>query len=307
MENIIKRVEDILNNPYMRYENLEQVLLSIKLLAPNYFDGIKMNDEYKDKIKKVDRIIQELPTEYITDTSFEFIDLRKVNNNILYSKRRDTFKIEDYLDYVVYYARKKLIGNRDLRKNFNKYDLANKCWDASDYVKKGAELCDLECYKIRIDPGFEEDAYLLDGCGYHYFNIIKHQNKYYLVDVSYPQFFTKRAANFNRMGVPFIFPPSAGAYMVLNEYRNKVATTINKFGWIELNDDTLKAYLDGFALSYRNALYYEDKELIYETEYTAKDYKNFLIQEDSQIRHEGTRVLGFQREPIKNPYRSFKK
>ena len=129
--------------------------------------------------------------------------------------------------------------------------------------------------------------------------------KNYLVDVSYKQFFAEDYDRFERMGVPLIFPPQPGIYMTMDSLRNQVATIINKYGWIELTDDVLKAYLDGFALSYRNALFYEDKELRYETNYTAKDYKNFLIHEDSQVLHEGTRVLGYQRELIKNPAKLF--
>ena len=306
MDTILKKLEEALNKPYKRYENIDQILNELKLLVPSYFNEISMNDEYKYKIKDIDKLLHKLPAEYICDTSFEFRDLRKVNNNVLLSKNRNNFKIEDYLDYVVYYARKKLINGRDLRKNFSKYDLSDRCLDSSEFVKEGSELCDLECYIIRIDPGFDEDANLLNNGGFHYFNIIKHQNRYYLVDVSYSQFFIARYCNFSRMGIPLIFPPTAGAYMVLDKFRLNIATIINKFGWIELNDDILKAYLDGFALSYRNALYYENKDLIYETPYSAKDYKNFLINEDSQVRHEGTRVLGYQSEPIKNPYRSFK-
>ena len=307
MDNIINEVKDITNKPYQRYERLDQILTEIKILAPTYFDGICMSDEYKDKVRDIDNTIIRFPVEYICDTSPQFRDVRNVNNNITKSKRRDTFKIEDYLDYVVYYARKKLIGNRNLRKNFNTFDLINTCYEVSSFVKEGAERCDLECHIIRIDPGFDSDARLLNGMGYHYFNIIKYQDKYYLVDVSYSQFFTKRLTNFSRMGVPFIIPPMTGSYMVLDNYRNKVATIINKFGWIELTDEVIKAYFDGFALSYRNALYYEGKRLLYKTKYTAKDYKNFLIGEDSQVHYEGTRVLGYQREPIKNPYRNYTK
>lgn len=304
MEEIVKS-GDILINPYKRYENLDQIFKQIKLIAPKYFDGIKMDDEYRYYINELNKKLNSLPTEYICDTQAIFRDLRGVNNNINYSKRRDTYSIEDYLDYVVYYARKQLIANKNLRKNFNKYDVSNMCWDSSNHVSEASKLCDLKCHVIRIDPGFDEDSCLLGGCGFHYFNIIEKSNKYYLVDVPYKQFFTECDTRLERLGVPYIFPPLAGIYMTLNSFRNQVAATINKYGWIELTDDVLKAYLDGFALSYRNALYYEDKELQFETKYTAQDYKNFLLHEDSQVHHEGTRVLGYQRELIKNPNRSY--
>lgn len=305
MKEILADTKATLVKPYKRYENLDQILKRIKIVAPNYFDGIKMNDEYRYYIKELNIELNDLPNEYICDTKGIFRDLRGVNNNINYSKKRTTYSVEDYLDYVVYYARKQLIGNLDLRKHFDQYDAKNMCGDASDYVSEGAKLCDLKCHVVRIDPGFDEDSYLFDGYGFHYFNIIEHGNKYYLVDVSYKQFFAEDYDRFERMGVPLIFPPQPGIYMTMDSLRNQVATIINKYGWIELTDDVLKAYLDGFALSYRNALFYEDKELRYETNYTAKDYKNFLIHEDSQVLHEGTRVLGYQRELIKNPAKLF--
>jgi len=305
MEKIIEEAKKILVKPYKRYEHLDQLFLKIKNRVPDYFNGVVMEDDYKYYIQELRDEIKKLPAEYICDTSINFRDLRGVINNVNFSKKRTSYQIEDYLDYVVYYARKKLIGYRDLRKNFDQYDMINQCENASTYVMEASNLCDLKCYVIRIDPGFDEDALLFDGSGIHYFNLITYKNKYYLVDVSYKSFFTKRFTCFESMGVPFLFPPMAGAYMILNQFSNKVAAVINKYGWIELTDDVLKAYLDGFALSYRNALYYEGKEAVYKTNYTAKDYKNFLCHEDTQVKHEGTRVLGFQREPIKNPNRIY--
>lgn len=305
VEEIIKEAKAVLVKPYKRYENLDKILRKIKIVAPYYYDGIKMNDEYRQYIRKLNVELINLRTDYICDTKGFFRDLRGVNNNVNYSKNRTTYSVLDYLDYVVYYTRKRLIGNLDLRKHYDKYDVMNMCEVASNHVKEAAKRCDLKCHVVRIDPGFDEEANLFDGNGYHYFNIIEHGNTYYLVDVSYKQFFIENDTRLERMGVPYVFPPLAGIYMTLDHLRTQVATVINKYGWIELTDDVLKAYLDGFALSYRNALYYEDKDLRYETNYTAKDYKNFLIYEDSQVRHEGTRVLGYQRELIKDPMKSY--
>ncbi len=308
MEKIFNEAKDILAKPYNRHQNLDQIFIKIKNLAPKYFDGILFKDdlrsEYENFIDKLNQEIANLPLEYICDTNIVFRDLRGVNNNVNYSKNRTTYTIEDYLDYVVYHARKMLINGRDLRKHYDKYDVTGRCYYAADYVKDAAELCDLKYYFIKIDPGFE-DAGLFKWQGFHHFIIIEHKGKYYLVDVSYKQFFQKKYCSFERMGVPLVFPPMAGAYMVLDSFRNQVATILNKYGWIELTDGVLKAYLDGFALSFRNALYYEDKEIKYETPYSANDYKNFLCHEDSQVKHEGTRVLGYQLEPIKNPNRSY--
>jgi len=87
--------------------------------------------------------------------------------------------------------------------------------------------------------------------------------------------------------------------------REKTARTILKRGWIELNEETIKHYLDGFALSYRNGLFYENLGVAdYHTSYDIKDYHNFLFGDDSQIRREGKEYLGYQMQVLKN--RDFK-
>ncbi len=74
---------------------------------------------------------------------------------------------------------------------------------------------------------------------------------------------------------------------------------ILKDGWIKSDEDILKHYLDGFAISYRNGIYYaQTKDYSYKTSYNAEDYIRFLKEEDSQINHEGKEALGFQKRLI---------
>lgn len=305
MEELLEKYRIILSNPENRYENLDKLYHELKHYVYEYFDGKSINHNFYNYIAKISKIEKSFSPSYITDTTSIFKDVSKVEKDVLYSKKHNKYPIEDYLDYIVYYSRMEIVKNNNLTESFNNIDLSNKCYKASIYVKNACHMCNLECYLIRIDPGFSRDYTLCNYSGYHYFIIVKHENKYYLVDVSYKQFFKKNYATFAIMGVPFTIPPTCGAYMMLDDFRKKVADTLNKYGWIELTDQTLKAYFDGFALSYRNALYYENRPLIYKVKYNVDDYIKFLRGEDSQLNYETKKKLGFQRVPIKNPDKSF--
>lgn len=96
--------------------------------------------------------------------------------------------------------------------------------------------------------------------------------------------------------------------MIVNESRIKVAEKILRDGWIKLEGNVLKDYLDGFALSYRNGLYYQKTEdFSYETRYSVNDYKNFLNGWDSQLNHESRLFLDSQKIPLQNPGLIFKR
>ena len=89
-------------------------------------------------------------------------------------------------------------------------------------------------------------------------------------------------------------------------YSFSVTEVISK-SFKNFQSDNIKDYYDGFALSYRNALYYENLGYIdFSTPYTADDYKKFMDGNDSQLNHEGYDNLGIQRIIIKNPKIEFK-
>ena len=96
--------------------------------------------------------------------------------------------------------------------------------------------------------------------------------------------------------------------MLLTEERKKFAERLLRDGYVEATDTNLKMYFDGFALSYRNGLYYEDKgEINYETIYTKDDYINFINGFDSQVNHENIEFLGRQQKILKNSNMNFNK
>ena len=88
--------------------------------------------------------------------------------------------------------------------------------------------------------------------------------------------------------------------MLKDEVSRNIAQTILKRGWIEMNDDILKRYLDGFTLSFRNGLGFEKNKGSLETKYSAEKYKIFLKGTDDMFNHECLSHIGQQEEPLKN-------
>lgn len=179
-------------------------------------------------------------------------------------------------------------------------DLTDRCEEASHYVKTACDLLNLKCLVLKIEAGFERDSNLLGKNGFHYFNIVIINDRRFLVDLTYSQFFKQKNNHIERLGVPLLVGPSVGAYMVYNPERKIVASNLLKNRWIEATDENLKHYFDGFALSYRNGLFYENQNVRdFSTPYTTEDYFNFLDGKDSQIAHETEECLGYQLRPLK--------
>lgn len=215
------------------------------------------------------------------------------------------------LNDIVIKTRKMLIKNLNFYKNnkkiemFDELDLTNMCLNASCYVK---ELCDelgFSCDIFTLTPGFMDEDDCFFG-GYHCFCIVGIGFKNYIVDVTYKQFFSLFKNNINRLGVVGFTGCNPGVFMMRENDRANVAYKIIKDGFIELNSLTLKCYLDGFALSYRNGLYYDDEDYpVYETNYDYNKYKDFIYGFDNQLRHENIKWFGIQLKPLKDINKRF--
>lgn len=192
-------------------------------------------------------------------------------------------------------------------KNFERLDLTNTCYKIGKIVK---ELCDnyhVNCQLIKIDSGFSNKNPLFNGNYFHYFNIIEFSNNQYLVDCSYKQFFLTNKNMVESLGIPNFTTPLAGCYMIMNKERAKVAKEILKSGYILITPDNLKHYLDGFTLSFRNGLYYEENtDATYTTPYTYDQYLEFLYTDASLLDYEEKELLGYQKRPLKNSNFIFK-
>ena len=104
-----------------------------------------------------------------------------------------------------------------------------------------------------------------------------------------------------KLGLLYSTGCSPGIYMLYDNQHAKTALTILKRGWIEATDTNLKNYLDGFAISYRNGLYYdENNTLQYDTKYTAQEYREMLFGDKSQLDYEDEAWLGYQNKPLNN-------
>lgn len=243
-----------------------------------------------------------LEKEYILNTT----------SNFHAEKNQNLVEEELIVATIVYWTRKALLKeltvNGKYHHTYDFYDLSNECEFASEKTLKICNKMSIPCYQIKIEPGFFKDSMLCNLGDYHWFNIAIIKDAPYLIDCTYKQFFLLKKCFLERIGIPYLYGCYAGAFMMMEESRRKVAEKLIKDGYILLTDEVLKDYFDGFALSYRNGLYYEKTaDFSYTTPYTAEDYKNFLRRVDSQLHHEGDVVLGLQRRPLKDPYMSFNK
>ena len=278
-------------------EVIKKVYSYVKEIIPEYYIDGDMHLSY-DSIRNEVIACEELfDGKFIipSDPVFSFYD----------NSDYDEDDIESILNYIVHHTRRYLVLNHsfNMRRpvDINGLDFENDCIDASNKVK---QLCDemwLESHVIGLYPGYDRFAKLFDGRGFHMLNIIEINNEYYLVDCTYRQFFTLRQSLLERLGIIGLAGVKAGRFMMMNDERKKIADTILKNGWIKLDENVLKHYLDGFTMSYRNGLYYEETgDFSYTCDYSVDDYIKFLKGEDSQINHEDREVLGYQKRPLKN-------
>ena len=230
-----------------------------------------------------------------------FITTIKPNYNYIQNKKLIDYQDDEYILHFItlktrYYLHKRI----NINKSFSSLDLTNYCNIACDYILNICDNLNIKGIKIKIIPGFSDNPKLYYGGGYHYIIILDINNNKYLLDPTYSQFFLLKRNIIERIGIINLSGCDAGIFMYMDSKRKELADKILKDGFIELDENTLKHYLDGFAISYRNGLYYENtQDYSYTTNYTPKDYINFLKGLDSQIAHEKISYLGYQRKPSK--------
>lgn len=127
--------------------------------------------------------------------------------------------------------------------NIKNTALINKC----DYATE--LLCD-EFDKYKIDYSIKETHKLIsnDVMG-HMFMIVYIEDKNYIVDLTYLQFFLKNRCNKDmykeKDGLTYM-APDPGYYYVEHKDKLGVAKSILEDGYMELNEDNIKTYLDSF-------------------------------------------------------------
>lgn len=258
-----------------------------------------MTDSYEKLKNEVLRAEHKIKLSYICDTTIAYKKSKNITNIYRYNE-------EEILNYIVNEVRQSLITDMSVEKYFDLVDVTNQCGLVSKTVFLVCNRLNIKCNVFKINPGYDNTCKLYNG-GFHYFNIVIIGSKKYIVDCTYKQFFKMDRASLSRIGIPLITPPYPGIFMLLNEDRKKVAMSILKYGYVEATDENLKHYFDGFTISFRNGLYYENiGKAIYETDYTIDDYISFMETSDSQLNHENVKYLGFQKQPLNNYKFNFK-
>ena len=260
------------------------------LLGPSYANYIIYN--------YIRNAIMSLENKYLNNY---FITTITPNYNFIQNKHLLSYQDDEYiLHYIILKTRYYLHKIINIKDNFNNLDLTNYCNQACDYILDVCQRLNIKGIKIKIIPGFNDNPKIYYGGGYHFFNVLNINNNKYLLDPTYNQFFLLKRNIIDRIGIINLSGCDAGIFMYMDRDRKEVADKLLQDGFIRLDENTLKQYLDGFAISYRNGLYYENtQDYSYTTNYTPQDYENFLKGLDSQITHEKISYLGYQRKPSK--------
>ena len=264
---------------------------------------------YKTIMRELIECEDLLDETFIVDSNpnFDYYDSKFVG------KSSSDFKtIIDKIEYIVWFTRTRLLDTvRDefgTDVDFNKLHLCNQCQLSSNVVKLVCDTMGIKCEKIKLDPAFTNKVRLYNGNGFHYFNIVWIDNKKFIVDCTYRQFFRTDTNLIDRLGVLGLNGCYPGIYMMQNESRKKTALELLKNGYVEYTSENMKNYLDGFTLSYRNGLYYEWLGKVdYNVSYTLDDYKRFILGEDSLLNYEPVECLGVQEIPLNNYRLNFSK
>lgn len=264
-------------------------------LSVFYNDG-ELSYYYGKVITKIMGCEEQLSKTFITesDPKFNFEDEDNINNLL---------SVDNLMNRIVLKTRKELLKKhfcKNPNEEIKKQSFTNDCYKSSEIVKKICDDNGIKSYRIEIYPGFSSKNNLCNGNGFHYFNIVKLYDKYYLIDCTYRQFFKLKGNFIEKIGLINMQGCLPGTFILMDKERKEVAKKILKYGWVELDENVLKAYLDAFAISYRNGIYYEKtNDYSFKTSYSIDDYVKFLNGEDNQINHEGKESLGYQKRPAK--------
>lgn len=273
----VKEKEKLLRSVY---------LLLIKASREFYIDKytIEFYEDIKNKVMDYEEKLNDFIVPYYP--KYKYVPLLSHASN------------EEIIEHIMSKIWYGFLSNKSLKS----VSFTDRCMNVSFGIELLCDYLGIECERHVIFAGFDDKELLYFGTKFHYFNIITINHEKYLVDGSYRQFFRLDTNVFEKVGVYRMSGCYNGVFMNKNEDRLRVTRELLTKGYIKIDDNVLKAYMDGFALSFRNGFYYEEtNDYSFTTPYTADDYMRFINGEDSQVKHEGTEVLGFQIRPLKRP------
>lgn len=293
-----QNIFDVVNRLHGNNDNdmLQEIYLYVKGITNLYY----YDNCYEKSLLPAYKLIR-----FSVGLAEEKVSSRIINIPINFELLDDKKNDKSFLDYVVYSTRKYLLEKRYLDSKIvrlDKINFADECLNAANFIKAICDENGIESYILQIAPGYDINSklYDCDGLKYHYFNVIKYAGEYYLLDITYLQFFYTRYNILDRIGLVNIPPCDPGCFMMMSNIGQEAATEIIKNGYIKLDEKVFKIYLDAFTISFRNGLYYENtNDFSFTTNYSIEDYIRFLNGEDNQINYEGEENLGYQKSPLK--------
>ncbi len=286
-------------------ELLKEVYQMVKELSTKMYQKEKgFSKQYYTILESVLSIEDHIKQGYIMDVKPNYGYTKEKKKEDVASNEHIIQAIADTIRVTLCRKLNKKYGSK--KQPIESFDLQGYCPISADMVKQIGDAFSIQTTKVTIEPGFLKDSPLFNQRKKHCCSLVKVNDELYLVDCTYAQFFLQRDCILERLGIPMLSGCAPGTFMLMDEMRRSVAEKLLKDGWIKATPQVLKAYMDGFALSFRNGLYYEETgDFSYTTNYTAEDYIRFLFGEDNQLHHEESSYLGFQNKPLKNIHMSF--
>lgn len=278
------------------------------------FENYNTESEYSSSLSNIYNYVKDISHLYYSDDQidgkYDFLmyEIAKYESSPIASNRildvkskieivADEKSLSNILDYIVLKATKNIMKDCT---NVDDFNFTNYCFDAALNIREICRENDITCYLLPLYPAFDKQANIYKGSGYHFANIIYLNNDFYLMDITYSQFFHLGKNNLDMIGLMYHPQRNVGSFMLKTPLGHQVATTLLEKGYIKLDEKIFKTYLDAFTCSYRNGLYYEKhNDDACEVEYSIQDYINFLRGKDSQVKQEGIENLGYQLKPLK--------
>lgn len=271
---LIEEARYIINN-YHGDDRVLHIRAALNKVYKYYKSVIKTASFTDKRLISVFALEREMDNEFLPlESTPDFDPTRKM---IFPSSITSEFDCLQALQYIVHETRMEHSKFKDVINDSLEKCCIHSSYDTEKVCKENMVSCQTFGLDMNLKPGM-----------FHYFNIVSFDLgngviKEYIVDCTYRQFFTLADSFPERMGLPLNSGINIGRYMMMDERRKQIAEEILVNGFIECTPEVVKAYLDGFIVSGRNALYYESLGKTHITKedfvpsYTYEEYMNAIV------------------------------